>query len=217
MPQVLVLCPAARYVEWETEECLRAYERHGASVFRALGSSDIAQTRSVLASRALAGSFGPWDQLLWLDSDQTLAVEGLQRLLSHELALVTAVAPSRAQDRLLLDLLGPVEELVLGQGEPFEIRACGFGAVVTSRALLESVAARETLTQHGWWPLFVPMVTAEDREYLAEDYAFCRRVREAGHVLYADPQVESRHVSRTLRGWDDAEKFEGTPAIRIVR
>lgn len=211
---LLVICPAARYIEWETEECLRALLAAGASVYRAIGSSDIAQARSVLAARALAGDFGACDAVLWLDSDQTLSVAGATQLLSHGLDMVTAVAPHRQLDRLLLDPLTAPEEVVLGAPGLLELRACGFGSVVTTRAALEGVAAIAEGTRHGWPASFLPLVV--EGEYLAEDYAFCHRARAAGFRIFADLSVESGHVGRTLRTWKDAACFEGTPKIRLA-
>lgn len=211
----LVLCPAARYVEPEVEEFLQQIQRAGVAVYRAIGSSDIARVRSMLGSYVLDGRFGSVERVLWVDSDQPMTVATAARLLKSDLDFVTAIAPSRMEDRLLIDLAGPLEELVLGAGEPFEVRRCGFGAVVTSRATLEAVRDGMDAVHGGWWPLFLPMVSSEG-EYLSEDYAFCERARAAGVKLYADPQAPSGHVGRQIRRWADCAAFAGQPRIRLA-
>jgi hypothetical protein len=212
----LVLCPAARYVEPEVEDFLQQMQRAGVSVFRAIGSSDIARVRSTLGSWVLEGRFGAVERVLWVDSDQPMTVATAARLLKSDLAFITAIAPARMEDRLLIDLAGPLDELVLGEGEPFEIRRCGFGAVVTSRATLEAVRGPMEAVQGGWWPLFLPYVSAEG-EYLSEDYAFCERARAAGVKLYADPQAPSAHITRRVRTWDDCSNFRGQPHVRLAK
>lgn len=214
-PPWLVLCPASRYVEHEVEDFLQQLQRAGVSVFRAIGSSDIARARSTLASWVLEGRFGEVERVLWVDSDQPMRLATAARLLQSEHDFITAIAPARTEDRLLIDLAEPLKELVLGEGEPFEIRRCGFGAVVTSRRTLESVRDGMDAVQGGWYPLFLPMVSPEG-EYLAEDYAFCERAKAAGIKLYADPQAPSSHVARRLRTWADCASFAGQPRLRLA-
>lgn len=215
MNEWLVLCPASRYVEPEVEDFLQQMRSAGVTVFRALGSSDIARVRSQLASYVLEGRFGQVDRVLWIDSDQPMTVATAGRLLQSGHDFITAIAPARMEDRLLIDLAGPLEDLVLGVGEPFEIRRCGFGAVVTSRRALEVVRGSMDAVQGGWWPMFLPMVSDEG-EYLAEDYAFCERARAGGVKIYADPQAPSSHIARRVRTWADCAAFPGLPRIRIA-
>jgi hypothetical protein len=119
------------------------------------------------------------------------------------------------EDRLLIDLAGPLEDLVLGEGDPFEVRRCGFGAVVTSRRALEAARGSMGAVQGGWWPMFLPTVSDEG-EYLAEDYAFCERARAGGVKLYADPQAPSSHIARRVRTGADCAGFPGQPRIRLA-
>jgi hypothetical protein len=213
----LVLCPAARYVEPEVEDFLQQIQRAGVAVYRAIGSSDIARVRSMLGSYVLAGRFGPVERVLWVDSDQPMTLATAARLLQSEHDFITAIAPARMEDRLLIDLFAePPDGIVLGAGDPFEVRRCGFGAVVTSRRTLEAARGSMDAVQGGWWPMFLPTVSDEG-EYLAEDYAFCERARAGGVPLFADPQAPSSHIARRVRTWEDCANFKGVPHVRLTR
>ena len=55
-------------------------------------------------------------------------------------------------------------------------------------------------------PFFHPMLYAcEDGHwYLAEDYAFCQRAREAGFKVMADTTIRLWHVGHYAYGWEDS-------------
>lgn len=55
-------------------------------------------------------------------------------------------------------------------------------------------------------PFFQPLVKQEEwgEWYLGEDFSFCERALQAGHLCYADPAIRLWHVGRYAYGWEDA-------------
>jgi hypothetical protein len=53
---------------------------------------------------------------------------------------------------------------------------------------------------------FQPLVRAIDDGYwyLAEDYSFCHRAREAGLRIFADTSIRLWHIGASHYGWEDA-------------
>jgi hypothetical protein len=59
---------------------------------------------------------------------------------------------------------------------------------------------------HPMIPFFQPMVRPieEGCWYLAEDYAFCHRVRQCGFHIYGDTSIRLWHIGYYHYGWEDA-------------
>ncbi len=59
----------------------------------------------------------------------------------------------------------------------------------------------------GLWPFFMPLIV-EVREgglhYLAEDWAFCHRLRQIGVNPLADTSIRLFHRGTYSFGWEDA-------------
>jgi hypothetical protein len=55
-------------------------------------------------------------------------------------------------------------------------------------------------------PFFQPLVHPIDdgHWYLAEDYAFCQRARDAGFRIFADTSIRLWHIGTYRYGWEDA-------------
>ncbi len=59
----------------------------------------------------------------------------------------------------------------------------------------------------GFWPFFMPMtIQLEDGSlhYLAEDWAFCHRLRQIGVSPLADTSIRLFHRGYYGFGWEDA-------------
>lgn len=206
----VVLVPVAHSIEPECEEGLRALERLGYEVRRAWGSSAVDVARSQLATRALADGF---DELMWVDSDISFPPDAVAKLRAHGLPFVAGVYAKKGPREFACEFPPGTASVRFGAGaEPRELVGCGFGFVLTRRAVFEAVLAGGDLpvcgegAGGGMVPYFRPaLVDAEagGRRYLAEDYAFCRRARDAGVRIVADLTIRLGHVGRYAYTWED--------------
>lgn len=74
-------------------------------------------------------------------------------------------------------------------GEPFEVAAIGFGAVMISKEVFATV-------ERPWfWHDFGGAKDNPDFVYPGHDIAFCKRAREAGVSIWVDPTLCSPHMT----------------------
>ena len=73
--------------------------------------------------------------------------------------------------------------------EPFEVEWLSGGCMMIKREILEK------LTQKYQVPN-LPMI--HKKEYLSEDFAFCKRAREEGYKVLADPRIELGHIGQYI-------------------
>lgn len=142
------------------------------------------------------------DQVLWLDSDMVFEPDLLQRLnddVAEGRDFVTGLYFSRRRPiRPTIFQECTIMEIEDGKKLPlaahyhmyprddiFEIAACGFGSVLTTKKLLQEVTR-----QFGQMP-FAPALG------FGEDLSFCMRVQQAGLKMYCDSRVKLGHISRT--------------------
>jgi hypothetical protein len=206
-----VVCPAARYVEPVTEHLLDSLQACGIPVVRMIGSSDIALTRSQLAAECLR--LEQLDRVLWVDSDQAMYWEDAVRLFLSPRDVITAVAVTRSPQikrKLLIrfgDGVPAPKALVLGAGGgEVQIKACGFGSIVTSRRALEKASQLSDVVRFEdtvFRACFMPMVMHSDdgAEWLSEDSAFCHRLSLAGVSVWADTRIRTVHVGSMPWQW----------------
>lgn len=99
-------------------------------------------------------------------------------------------------------------------GEPFrldelvELNHLGTGLMAIRRDVAETLAARhpelvyrpDVEEQRGYGlgeevsALFMPLIEPETRRMLSDDYAFCRRARDAGFGIYLAPWMRTAHT-----------------------
>lgn len=155
--------------------------------------------RNGLAKRAVDSKA---DYILWIDSDMSFEPDLLERLLESAGTkefmcgmFFSRRPPFKATVYKKCDYInkddGSVDiEFELYRplpDEPFQIKACGFAAVLTKTSLFEEIFNK------GGLP-FSPMLG------FGEDLSACIRIRQLGHELWCDPNIYVGHTAHVVIG-----------------
>lgn len=207
---LVALVPVANAMEPECEASLQKLRARGVKVRVFRGASAIDQVRSTMAHDALADGF---TELLWVDADIAFEPSDVDLLLSHDQPVVCGIYPKKGARAFASRLLPETRELVFGAGGGLlEIQYAGGGFTLVRssvyRTMQEKLALPTCNTQFNapMVPFYMPLVkeTPEGAWYLAEDFAFCERARQAGFSIYADTRIRLRHIGRYAYQWEDA-------------
>jgi hypothetical protein len=220
---LVVLVPVAGTIEPECEASLQKLRARGIKVRVYRGSSAIDQARAMMAHDALKDGF---TELLWVDSDIAFEPADVDLLLGHEEPFVCGIYAKKGLRALTCFLLPTTKELLLGEdGGLTEIlyAAGGFTLVRSSvySAIKEKLALPVCNAQFGapFVPYYQPMVkeTEAGPWYLAEDFAFSERARQAGFQVKADTRIRLKHIGRYAYQWEDAGlETKRHPRFRFV-
>lgn len=139
--------------------------------------------RDKLAKRAIDRGF---THMLWLDSDMVFNEDLLDDLMYSGKPFVTGIAHARRAPHCscIFNEIYPAPKRFEGHDYPkdtFKIGGCGFACVLIETKIIEKV-----FTVNG--TAFFPM-----RE-LGEDLAFCKRARDLGFEIWAEPSVRLGHI-----------------------
>jgi hypothetical protein len=207
---LVALVPVANVMEPECEASLQKLRARGIKVRVFRGASAIDQARSMMVHDALRDGF---TELLWIDADIAFEASDVDLLLGDDKPFVCGIYPKKATRALSCHVLPGTRELVFGEGGGLvEIlyAAGGFTLVRSSvyAAVQEKLALPTCNAQFGapLVPYYMPMVkdTPEGGWYLAEDFAFSERARQAGFSIHADTRIRLRHIGRYAYQWEDA-------------
>lgn len=207
---LVALVPTATAIEPECEASLSKLRARGIKVRVFRGASAIDQARSMMAYDALRDGF---TKLLWVDSDIAFEPEDVDRLLEHDKPFVCGIYPKKGGRVITSHALPGTRELVFGEeGGLVEILYAAGGFTLVDRIVYDAVREKHSLpvcNEHSGSPLvpyYQPMVKETDDGpwYLAEDYAFCERARQAGFAIHADTRIRLRHIGRYAFQWEDA-------------
>jgi hypothetical protein len=105
-----------------------------------------------------------------------------------------------------LDALDP--QVSFRVDEPLELARVGTGLMAVRRDVIEALAARhpelrytpDALDREGGLvgehltALFQPLIDPDTGHLLSDDYAFCRRVRDAGYRIWLAPWMRTTHT-----------------------
>ncbi len=212
----VVLVPIGGAVVPACEEALAELERRGYTVRRVRGYSAIDQGRNQMATDALADGF---DETMWIDSDVGFDPNDIERLRQHKVPIVCGIYPQKGRRVLACHVLPGTEKLTFGdEGGLAEILYAGTGFLLVRREAYETIhrelqlpLCNERFGGRPMVPYFQPM-SHPDRTasgvtghwYLAEDFAFCERARQAGFKIYADTRVRLMHYGNYGYSWEDA-------------
>lgn len=207
---LVALVPVANAIEPECEASLQKLRARGIKVRVFRGASAIDQVRSVMVHDALRDGF---TELLWVDADIAFEPSDVDLLLSHDQPFVCGIYPKKGQRAFACRVLPETRELVFGEdGGLIEIlyAAGGFTLVRSSvyAAIQQKLALPVCNAQFGapLVPFYMPMVkeTPAGPWYLAEDFAFSERARQAGFSVHADTRIRLQHIGRYAFQWEDA-------------
>lgn len=151
----------------------------------------------------VVGRLRPHDAwLLFVDADMVPPHGALERLLSHELPVVSGACLERVEpfDLCAVKQLDPYERYrpadIAGKGDPFPVVSTGTGFLLIQRPVLQALG-RPAFRVH---PCEAPALAT----LLAEDLDFCLRAAQAGFPPYVDPAVRVGHqVTSVLYPGDD--------------
>lgn len=151
-------------------------------------------SRNKLAAQMLAADC---DYMLSLDSDMIFDQNLLERMIVHMEAgkdIVTGLYFRRAAPytpvifkKLEINGDQPTFEGYedYPKDGPFEVAACGGGALMVRKEVLLDMA----LNDHTW---FDPVCR------MGEDMAFCHRARQLGYKIWCDPAIKLGHVGQLI-------------------
>lgn len=207
---LVTLVPAATALEPECEVSLQKLRARGIKVRVFRGASAIDQVRSMMAHDALRDGF---TELLWVDADIAFEPEDVDMLRAHDKPFVCGIYPKKGPRTLACHVLPGTRELVFGEeGGLVEILYAAGGFTLVKSSVYAAVQETSKLptcnAQFGspFVPYYQPLVkdTSEGAWYLAEDFAFSERARQAGFAVYADTRIRLRHIGRYAYQWEDA-------------
>lgn len=207
---LVALVPVASTLEPECEASLQKLRARGIKVRVYRGSSAIDHARSMMAHDALRDGF---TELLWVDADIAFEASDVDMLLEHDKPFVCGIYPKKGVRALTCHVLPETRELVLGdEGGLTEILYAAGGFTLVRSSVYTTVQEKLGLpvcnAQFGspLVPYYQPLVkeTPDGAWYLAEDFAFSERARQAGFSVYADTRIRLRHIGRYAYQWEDA-------------
>lgn len=138
--------------------------------------------RDKLAQYAVGGEF---THVLWLDSDMVFTEDLLDDLLFAGKDFVTGIAATRRKPFItcVFKSLNPCQRFMPDEipKDTFEIAGCGFACVLTSIDIIKAVKRANGTS-------FTPT------QLHGEDLAFCKRARDLGFKIYAEPGVRVGHI-----------------------
>jgi hypothetical protein len=206
----VVLVPVGSFIHRDCEAGLRALEDKGYAVRRVYGYSAVDAARNQMASDALRDGY---EELMWIDSDIGFDPADVDRLRAHGLPLVAGVYPQKGPQVLACHVVPGTGRMVFGtEGGLVPLRYAGTGFLLTHRRVYADIQHElglPTCNERFGSPLvpyFLPMVVPDGAGhwYLAEDYAFCERARQAGYDIVADTTIRLAHFGDYGYRWEDA-------------
>ncbi|MFC3080108.1 hypothetical protein ACFODL_18555 [Phenylobacterium terrae] len=201
------------------------------------GDSLIPRARGTLATRFLASGYS---HLFFCDADIGFAPEAVFRLLDAGKDLIGGIYPLKRTEwekvrkaalagaaDLQTASLGFVVRFIPNARNEVEVEDglarvayVGTGFMMVARQVVERLAAAhpelkvrmgDMSSAEETHMLFETMVEPETREYLSEDYAFCRRWRDLGGEVWADLSPVLVHVGRASYAGSLLSALGGTP------
>jgi hypothetical protein len=212
----VVLVPASGMIEPGCELGLGELERRGYVVRRVFGFSAIDFGRSVLASEALRDGF---QEIMWIDSDINFHPDDVEKLRSHQLPIACGIYAKKNGKSFAccFNLSDKEYDVEFGPGGGlYEIYYAAFGFIHTRRHLYETVRTQLQIPEcnqrfgKAVVPYVLPMLIPDKKGhwYLAEDFAFCERVKQCGIKIMADTTIRLLHVGNYGFSWQDVKFWE---------
>lgn len=206
----IFLVPYQHAIETETETGLAQLEQAGFCVWRNGGCSDIAHSRSAMASAALADK-REFTHLFWIDSDIVWRTnEDVLTLLNAGKGIIGAPYVTKQKGGGFTFRLLSSESIVLGEGATLvETSGLPAGFLCTARIVYERIVEKLHLPYcNGVYPFFSNLVIPDplkpgEHVFLSEDFSFCERAQQAGFVCWLNPAIRLWHVGKYRYTWED--------------
>lgn len=205
----VVLVPFYDSIVVECDAALRELERRGYEVRRIGGNAQIDHARCQMATNALRDGF---EETLWIDADIGFDPDSVNRLRAYPHGVVGGLYVRKGMPDFAVHLLPNTPSVSVGDaGGLIEVFYLGTGFMLVRRAVYLDIQRRCNLPMCNerfgspLIPFFLPIVKpSEDGHwYLGDDFAFCERVRQAGHRIYGDTSIRLWHIGRYRYSWED--------------
>lgn len=165
--------------------------------------------RSLMATRAVDDGF---EHIMWIDDDIVFDPNDVIRLRESGAPLVAGVYAKKGTRALAIHVEPGTKSLTFGKGGgQVAVRYAATGFLYTHRSVYERLRTHLPTCNSGFEetvvPYFLPMVIEDPRRghwYLAEDFAFCERARQAGIPILVDTRMRLLHIGAYTYGWEDA-------------
>jgi hypothetical protein len=140
-----------------------------------------------------------YDKIVWIDSDISWEIDTFKKLFESDKDIISGiyqtgpsgiVALALPDDKGLPRKVNKVEFLLWE--DPFEVIGVGFGFVAMKSGVFESIQRPWFLIERIKWT-DVPFETN-----VGEDYSWWKRAIDAGHKIWADPNIKVLHHKDTI-------------------
>ena len=188
--RILIGIPTARNIEPDTFKSIydlvipAGYKAD----FQYFFGYNIDQVRNLIADWVVNG----YDYLFSVDSDISFSPDTLTRLLSHDKDVVSGLYIQRKPGQHILEIYEPtptggVTNMPYGKlkGRTLvEIAGCGFGCVLVKAEVMKAIG----------YPQFKYYSAISMNDTVSEDVDFCRKAKDKGFRIWADPNILCRHT-----------------------
>ncbi len=222
-----ILVPSRDGIDPSCERGLQELARRGYALRIMRGVTSIDQIRCQMATDALGAGF---EELFWIDDDIVFNPADVERLRSAGHPIIGGLYPKKGERQLAVRWLAGTTSVVLGEGGGLlEVKYAATGFLYTHASAYSTIVARDLSTLNGdldpavgqfgrkVTPYFAPLMVDEGdgRRYLAEDWSFCHRARDAGLQIWIDTRVRLLHVGRYAYSWDDLIPRESNASLTL--
>ena len=208
--KTLIAIPCLDQLDVNFVRSLTSLHRVGTTYISFMTNSLVYDARNKLAQQAIDENA---DFILWFDSDMVFS-ESLMQDMFRSIEgrdFVTAVCHRRRPPfspciykTIRMGIAGDnisEEYIDYPTDAPFEIDACGFGAVLMRVDMLKTVLHKDNA-------LFNPL------SGYGEDISFCIRAKRAGYKLFCDPKVQVGHVARSIVTADTFKAYRSAHEVQ---
>lgn len=198
--KILIAIPTAKNIEPDTFKSIYdltipdGYE----TTFQYFFGYNVDQVRNLIADWVVKG----YDYLFSVDSDIAFPSDTLVKLLSHNKDIVSGLYIQRKPGMHILEIYestptGGVTQMPyekLKGRHLVEVAGCGFGCVLVKANVLQTVG----------YPQFKYHSAIDHNHTVSEDVDFCKKAKDKGFTIWADPSVLCRHTGNFTFNVDTA-------------
>lgn len=179
-----------------------------------VGDALISRARSIIGSAFLRSEA---DVLLSIDSDIWFrpqdAISLAEKAMDHD--IIAAMYMTRALETQPALMLPDEPVIFAADQEPVETPFVSTGFVAVNRKVFRTLSEELPLCHRGWsdrgentsfWPFYMPFTIpweGDGHMYLSEDWAFCKRAKDAGFKVWLDPSIRLGHLGQTMFTLED--------------
>jgi hypothetical protein len=205
-----VVIPNVPPIHPDCERSLRELDRRGYVLIKAHGPSPLDMVRSQLASDLLTEGFL---ETFWINGNIGFSANDVDLIRSHQLPITGALHPRPGMQALAAKPIPGTTSIALGAGGGLmEFQYVSAGFLHVRREVYQTIQSKLALpvcsvnSGRPLVPYFLPLVipAGNDHVYLADDYAFCERARQAGFKVMVDTRVRLWHLGDGRSSWEEA-------------